>query len=166
MDFVNNIRFKIKSIVERYGDYVRLNRNLIASIATSMVVSALFSQALKGQTEYLNATLTILVSYATYYLVFGSLYYRDNKAKYITKDGTVNRKKLRKDFLKLVSSVGAAEIIFLLSRWFSHFHFLSIGQEPYLASLISHVIAATLYALAVNVGVYFTKLYKNDSKSN
>ena len=123
MDFVNNIRFKIKSIVERYGDYVRLNRNLIASIATSMVVSALFSQALKGQTEYLNATLTILVSYATYYLVFGSLYYRDNKAKYITKDGTVNRKKLRKDFLKLVSSVGAAEIIFFIISMVFSFSF-------------------------------------------
>ena len=160
------MRFKIKSTFERYGDYVRLNRNLIVSIATSMIISSLFSQALKEQTEYLNATLTIMVSYATYYLVFGSLYYRDNKQKYVTEEGIVNKKRLRKDFLKLVSSVGVAEIIFLLSRWFSHFHFLSVGQEPYLASLMSHVIAATLYALAVNVGVHITKLYKNDSKKD
>ena len=165
MDFVKSMQFRIKSIIAHYGDYVRLNRNMIVSIATSMIISALFSQALKEQTEYLNATLTILVSYATYYLVFGFFYYRDNKEKYITTQGDVDQKRIRKDFLKLVSSVGVAEIVFLSSRWLSHFHFLSTGQEPYLASLISHVIAATLYVLAVNIGVYFTKLYKNDSKN-
>ena len=165
MDFAKNTKSRIKSIIENYGDYARLNRNLVVSIASAMFVSALFSQAIKGQTEYINATLTIMVSYAIYYLVFGVLYYRDNKEKYVTGTGTINRKKLRKDFAKIVTSVGAAEIIYFSSRWLLHYHFLSIGQEPYLASIISHVIAATLFALAVNVGVYFTKLYKKDSKN-
>ena len=165
MNFGKNIQFRVKSTIDKYRDYAKLNRNLVVSIASAMVISALFSQSLKGQTEYLNATLTILVSYATYYLVFGFFYYRDNKEKYITKQGDVDKKRIRKDFLKLVSSVGVAEIVFLSSRWLSHFHFLSIGQEPYLASLISHIIAATLYVLAVNIGVYFTKLYKTDSKN-
>ncbi len=164
MDFTKNVKFRIKSIVENYGDYARLNRNLIVSIASAMFVSALFSQAIKDQTEYVNATLTIMVSYAIYYLVFGILYYRDNKEKYITDAGAINKKKLRKDFVKIVTSVGVAEIIYFLSRWLLHFHFLSMGKEPYLASIISHVIAATLFALAVNVGVYFTKLYKKNSK--
>ena len=163
MDFTKNVKYRIKSIIENYGDYVRLNRNLIISIASAMFVSALFSQAIKGQTEYINATLTIIVSYAIYYLVFGILYYRDNKEKYAT--GTANRKKFRKDFVKIVTSVGAAEIIYFSSRWLLHYHFLSIGQEPYLASIISHIIAAALFVLAVNVGVYFTKLYKKDSKN-
>ena len=165
MDFVKSMAFRIKSIIENYRDYARLNRNLVVSIAASMIISALFSQALKEHTEYINATLTIMVSYAVFYLVFGFLYYQDNKEKYVTKERTENKKKFRKDFFKLTSSVGVAEIIFLSSRWFSHYHFLSIGQEPYLASIISHVIAATLYALAVNFGVYFTKLYKKDSKN-
>ena len=165
MDFAKNVKFGIKSIIENYGDYARLNRNLIISIASAMFVSALFSQAIKGQTEYINATLTIIVSYAVYYLVFGILYYRDNKEKYVTDTGTLNRKKLRKDFIKIVTSVGAAEIIYFSSRWFLHYHFLSMGQEPYLASIISHVIAATLFVIAVNIGVYFTKLYKKDSKN-
>ena len=114
-----------------------------------------FPQAIKGQTEYINATLTIIVSYTVYYLVFGILYYRDNKEKYVTKTGTVNKKKLRKDFLKIVTSVGVAEIIYFSSRWLLHYHFLNIGQEPFLASITSHVIAAALFVLAVNIGVYF-----------
>ena len=165
MGFAKNLQFRLKSVIEKYKDYVTLNRNLVVSIVSAMFVSALFSQAVKGQTEYINATLTIIVSYAVYYLVFGILYYRDNKEKYITKTGKVNRKKLRKDFLKIVTSVGVAEIIYLSSRWFLHYHFLSIGQEPFLASLTSHVIAATLFVLSVNIGVYFTKLYKKDTKN-
>ena len=165
MDFAKNVKFRIKAIIENYGDYARLNRNLIVSIASAMFVSALFSQAIKEQTEYINATLTIIVSYAIYYLVFGILYYRSNKEKYITGTGTINKKKLRKDFVKIITSIGVAEIIYFLSRWFLHYHFLSTGQEPYLASIISHVIAATLFVLAVNIGVYFTKLYKKDSKN-
>ena len=165
MDLAKNVKFRIKTIIENYGDYVRLNRNLIVSIASAMFVSALFSQAIKEQTEYINATLTIIVSYAIYYLVFGILYYRSNKEKYITGTGTINKKKLRKDFVKIITSIGVAEIIYFLSRWFLHYHFLRIGQEPYLASIISHVIAATLFVLAVNIGVYYTKLYKKDSKN-
>ena len=98
MDFVKNVQFRLKSIIENYRDYARLNRNLIVSIASAMFVSALFSQAIKEQTEYINATLTIIVSYVIYYLVFGVLYYRDNKEKYITKEGTVNKKKDSKRF--------------------------------------------------------------------
>ena len=160
MDFTKNMQFKIKSTLNRYKDYAKLNRNLVVSIASAMIISAIFSQSLKGQTEYVNATLTIIVSYGVYYAVFGILYYKDNKEKYITETGVVDKKRLRKDFLKIIFSVGVAEIIYFSSRWFLHYQFMSIGQEPFLASITSHLIAATLFVLAVNIGVYFTKLYK------
>ena len=163
MTFSKDIQSQIKSAIEKYRDYFRLNRNLLLSIISAMFVSSLFSQAMKGQTEYVNATLTIIVSYAVYYLIFGTLFYKDNKAKYITEAGITDKKKLRKDFVKIVTSVGGAEIIYFTSRWLLHYHFLSIGEEPFLASLTSHVIAAALFVLAVNIGVYFTKLYKKKS---
>ena len=159
-----NMRFRIKSSIEKYRDYAILNRNLLVSIVSAMFISALFSQAIKGQTEYINATLTVIVSYSIYYLIFGALYYRDNKKKYITETGIINKKKLQKDFLKLVTSVGGAEIIYFSSRWILHYHFLSLGQEPFLSSITSHIIAATLFVIAVNIGVYLTKLYKKDTK--
>ena len=159
-----NMRFRIKSSIEKYRDYAILNRNLLVSIVSAMFISALFSQAIKGQTEYINATLTVIVSYSIYYLIFGTLYYRDNKKKYITETGSINKKNLQKDFLKLVTSVGGAEIIYFSSRWILHYHFLSLGQEPFLSSITSHIIAATLFVIAVNIGVYLTKLYKKDTK--
>ena len=155
---------RIKSNIEKYRDYAILNRNLILSILSAMLISALFSQSIEDQSKHINATLTVIVSYAVYYLIFGTLYYRDNKEKYVTEAGIVNKKKLRKDFLKLITSVGGAEIIYFSSRWLLHYHFLSMGQEPFLSSITSHVIAATLFILAVNIGVYLTKLYKKDVK--
>ena len=154
----------VKPFFKKYRNYIILNRNLIISILSAMVVSAFFAQAIKEQTGYVNATLTIAVSYAVYYLVFGILYYKSNKEKYITKTGRVDKKKLKKDFFKIVTSVGMAEILFLSSRWVLHYYFLEIGEEePYLVSITAHAIAATIFVLAVNMGVFLTKLYKNSS---
>ena len=98
MDFAKNIQSGVKSSIKNYRGYVTLNRNLVVSIISAMFVSALFSQTIKGQTEYTNATLTVIVSYVVYYLIFITLYYGDNKEKYVTKTGTVNKKKVSKRF--------------------------------------------------------------------
>jgi len=162
MIFLKNTNVWVKSTIERYRDYVVLNRNLIVSIILAMFISALFAQAIREQTGYVNATLTIIVSYVVYYLVFGMLYYKNNKEKYITNTGKINKNKLQKDFFKIISSVGLAEIIYFSSRWVLHYYFLDTGQEPFLVSITAHAIAATLFVLAVNIGVYLTKLYKKD----
>ena len=163
MNFSKNADVWGKSTIEKYRDYVVLNRNLIISILSAMFVSALFAQLIKDQAGYVNATLTIIVSYVVYYIVFGILYYKSNKGKYITEAGTINKKKLQKDFFRIVVSVGLAEIIYFSSRWVLHYYFLNMGQEPFLVSITAHTIAATLFVLSVNIGVHLTKLYKKDS---
>ncbi len=162
MVFSKNINTWIRTRIERYRDYFLLNRTLIISIASAMFVSAIFAQVIEEQTAHVNATLTIIVSYATYYLVFGTLYYKSNKEKYISEAGNIDTTKLRKDFLKIITSVGLAEIIYLSSRWVLHYHLLDSGHEPFSASITAHAIAATLFVSAVNIGVYLTKLYKKD----
>lgn len=62
----------------------------------------------------------------------------------------------------MATSVGIAEALFFTSRWVLHYYFLEIGQEAYLASVSAHGIAATIFVAAVNVGVYLTKLYKDN----
>ena len=148
--------------LKKYKDYLTLNRNLIVSIISAMIVSAIFAQAIKDQEGFVNATLTIILSYGIYYLVFTLLYYKDNKEKYLTESGSIDKKKLKKDLIKMVTSVGIAEVLFFTSRWGFHYYFLEIGQEAYLASLTAHVIAATIFVVAVNIGVYLTKLYKKE----
>lgn len=150
-------------MTDKYRDYIVLNRNLIISIISAMFVSALFAQGIKEQTSAVNATLTIVVSYVVYYVIFGILYYKSNKGRYVTKEGTINKKKLRKDLFKIITSVGIAEVIFFSSRWVLHYYFLGLGQEPFLVSITAHAIASAIFLLSVNIGVYLTKLYKRDS---
>lgn len=151
-----------KEHVKKYRDYLALNRSLVVSIASAMIVSAMFAQAIRDQEGYVNATLTIMFSYGIYYLVFSALYYKDNKARYLTESGSTDRKRLRRDLVKMATSVGIAEAIFFTSRWGLHYYFLETGQEAYLASVSAHGMAAAIFVAAVNIGVYLTKLYKKD----
>lgn len=86
--------------VKKYRDYLALNRNLVASIISAMIVSATFAQAIKDQEGHVNATLTVMFSYGIYYLVFSTLYYKDNKERYLTESGSTDRKKLRRDLVR------------------------------------------------------------------
>jgi putative Ca2+/H+ antiporter (TMEM165/GDT1 family) len=159
----------LKHSLERYRDYAILNRNLIASIVSAMLVSAIFAQTIKGLSTHVNATTTIAVSYMVYYIVFGVLYYKsskkkDTKQRYKTKTG-IDRQRLRKDLFKIIISVGAAEIVYLITRWLLHYYLLETRQEPFTASIFAHIISASIFILIVNVGASLTKIFKPVSQS-
>ena len=157
---MTNLKFSNPTqLFEKYRDYFLLNRTLIVSIFSAMLVSALCAQGIKDHSGYVNATLTIAVSYIAYYIIFGLLYYRDNKEKYISKSGFVNKQNIRNDLFKILTSVGLAEILYLTSRWILHYYLLETGQEPFLVSILAHLVAASIFVLAVNIGVNKTKLY-------
>ena len=79
----------------------------------------------------------------------------------MTESGKVDSPRLRKDLIKIITSVGAGEIVYIGIRWYLQYYFLGINYEPYMASIITHVISAIVYLLIVNLGVNLTKLYKN-----
>lgn len=138
-------------------EYFKLNRSLLVGIITSMAVSAIVAQLLAEQETYLNSTLTISVGYAVFFAIFGTQYYLDSRKKY----GTFKNNKALKDELKrLITSLGIGEIFYLSIRWFTLYHFLNIGIEPYLASLTSEIISLTSYMVIVTISAKLTGLYK------
>jgi hypothetical protein len=66
---------------------------------------------------------------------------------------------IKKELLALVSSFGVGEIIYLGVRWPTLYYFLEIGIEPYIASLISEVIATACYMLSVTIFLRKTKTF-------
>ena len=87
----------LKEYVKKYKDYVTLNRNLIVSIISANdCFSNILLKAIKDQSGIVNATLTIILSYGIYYLVFTTLYYKDNKAKYLTESGLDRQEEIKK----------------------------------------------------------------------
>ena len=138
-------------------EYLKLNRNLLVSIVFSMAISAIVAQLLAEQETYLNSTFTIIIGYVVFFSSFGTLYYFGLRKKY----GTLGKNKALKNELKrLITSLGIGEIFYLAIRWSTLYHFLNIGIEPYLASLISEAISLASYMLIVTISAKLTGLYK------
>ncbi len=137
-----------------YGQYIRLNRNVLLALGASVVVSALAAQLLEGQQDHLNTTYTLAVDYTIYFGVFGGLYYMGNRARY-----GADRQALRRDLARIIPSLGIAEVIYTACRWLAQYHLLAAGYDPYVASIISQGISTVLYMAALNLGVKFSRLY-------
>ncbi len=147
----------------KYSQYFKLNKNVLLAFAASITISAIVAQLLEGQQDYLNTTYTLIVDYAVYFSTFGSLYYLDNRNKYKDESGQIDRDSLKKDLIKIVSSLGVAEVIYTIARWLLQYYFLTIDYDPYIASITSQGISTVVYMVVLNLSVKITRLYKNDN---
>ena len=134
---------------------LRLNRNLLVCCIISALISAFVAQMLSEEESYLNTTLTILVGYGVFFGFFGFLFYLDNKKRY----QAMRPKLIKKELLKLVSSFGIGEIVYIGIRWSLMFYFLEIELEPFAASLVSEAIATLFYLTVVSAVLKATKVY-------
>lgn len=125
------------------------------------MISAMVAHALSEQADYLNTTYTLIVDYVVYFSTFGGLYFLDNRKKYLLKSGKTDKARLRHDLIKIITSLGIAEVIYTIVRWFLQYYFLTIDYDAYLASIISQVISTVVYLVIVNLSVKMTRLYKD-----
>ena len=134
---------------------LRLNRNLLVCCIISALISAFVAQMLSEEESYLNTTLTILAGYGVFFGFFGFLFYLDNKKRY----QAMRPKLIKKELMKLVSSFGIGEIVYIGIRWSLMFYFLEIELEPFAASLVSEAIATLFYLTVVSAVLKATKVY-------
>ena len=134
---------------------LRLNRNLVVCCIISALVSAFVAQMLAGEESYLNTTITIIVGYTVFFVFFGCIFYLDNKKRY----QAMRPNLIKKELLKLASSFGIGEIVYIGIRWTLMFYFLEIELEPFAASLISEAIATLFYIAVVSIVIKVTKAY-------
>jgi len=144
-------------------DYLKLNKNILIAILTSIVFSAIIAQILSDQVDYLNSAYTTIADYFIYFSVFAVLYYFDNRKKYRTESGGTDTAKLKHDLIKLVTSLGIAEVVYTIARWSLQYYFLTIDYDPYLASIISQSISAMILLIVVNLNVKLVRLYKDEN---
>ena len=137
-----------------------LNKNLLIAITTSIIISAIVANLLSDQVDYLNSTYTLLVDYVIYFSVFGGLYYLDNKKKYLLES---DKSKLKHDLIKIITSLGIAEVVYTIVRWSLHYYFLTINYDAYLASIVSQTISMIICLIVINLSVKMTRLYKDEN---
>ena len=146
---------------QKYKEYLKLNKNILFGYIASVVISAIAAQLLSEQENYLNTTFTLMVDYSVYLSTFGGLYYIDNRKKYKLESGETDWHVLKKDLIKLISSLGVGEIIYIIARWVLQYYLLTEVYEPYLASIIAQSISFVIFLIVVNLGVKLTGLYKD-----
>ena len=134
---------------------LRLNRNLLTCCIISALFSAGVAQLLSEEESYLNTTITILAGYGVFFGFFGFLFYLANKKRY----QAMRPHLIKKELIKLASSFGIGEIVYLGIRWSLMFYFLEIELEPFAASLASEAIATLFYFTVVSAVLKVTKVY-------
>ncbi len=144
-------------------EYLKLNKNILIAFAASIIVSAAIAQILSDQEDYLNTTYTTIADYVIFFSVFSVLFFFDNRKKYRTESGSTDTAKLKHDLIKLITSLGIAEIVYTVVRWALQYYFLTINYDPYLASIVSQSISIIIYMIVVNLSVKITRLYKDEN---
>jgi len=145
-----------------YKQYLKLNRNIFIAFAVDFIVSAIVAQMLIEQEHYLNTTLTLLADHGTFLSMLGFLLYLDNRNKYRLNSGKTNWSLLKTDLVKIIASLGIAEIVYTIVRWGFQFYFLTSDYEPYLASIMGQIIAVAIYLVIINYLVKITRWYKDE----
>ena len=134
---------------------LKINRNFLLCFIISASVSAGVAQLLVDQENYINTTITIIVGYLTFFTIFTSLFYLDNKKRFTQMESS----SIKKELVKLVSSLGLGEVVYLTVRWPLQFYFLEIQFEPFVASFSAEIIATAIYMCFVSVFLKATKTY-------
>jgi len=134
---------------------LQINRNFLICFVISASLSAVAAQLLAEYENYLNTTITIVIGYIIYFGIFSVLFYLDNKDRYKSMKSNL----MKRELLALISSFGLGEIVYLAIRWPTLYYFLEIGIEPYLASLISEIIATGCYMVSVTIFLRKTKTF-------
>lgn len=148
-------------MLKKYNKYLSLNKNILIAFAASIIISAIVAQILSEQAAYLNTSYTLLVDYVVYFSTFGSLYYLDNRKKYLLESGKTDKARLKHDLIKIITSLGIGEVIYTIVRWFLQYYFLTINYDAYFASIVSQVISTIIYMIVINLSVKMTRLYKD-----
>jgi len=133
----------------------QINRNFLICFIISASLSAAVAQLLGDHDNYLNTTITIVFGYIVYFGIFSGLFYFDNIKRYRSMKSNL----IKKELVAMISSFGVGEIIYLGIRWPTLYYFLEMGIEPYIASLISEIIATVCYMISVTIFLRKTKTF-------
>jgi len=146
---------------QQYKEYLKLNKNILLGFSASIVISAIVAQLFSNQQNYINATITLIVDYVVYFSTFGGLFYIDNRKKYILQSGELDKTRLKRDLIKIISSLGIGEIVYTVCRWSLQYYLLTNSYEAYLASLTAQSISTGIYMVILNLSVKLMRLCKD-----
>jgi hypothetical protein len=154
---------KAAGFFRKYRDAVLFNRNLIISGAGGFFASAYVSQlyAQYDNNDFANSALALAVEYTVYIPAFATLFYVDNRKKYVdAATGRRDSRRVSQDMKKLFASFSVSEVIFSITRVLMQYELLQVGSQPYEASMASSLVAWGMFFVAINSMAKLVKLFR------
>ena len=155
----------IKKSYSKYKDIISFNKNIIiAAIITAIADVFIVNYAVVlYPTNYLLISIISLVAdFIIFNFSFITLYFIDNKSKYVNQDGSKNKQKIKQDLKKLLTIIGLAEISYLITKFLSTFiifESFSFSIDPSLISIITTILAWVFYIVIANIMARKQKLF-------
>jgi hypothetical protein len=144
-----------------YKKYLKLNKNILSAFLVSVAISAISAQIFSLQAKYIDSSATLAIDLSVYYASFSGFFYIDNKKKYLLESGKLDKSRLKTDLLKIITSLGSSEIIYVICRWLLQYYLLTRDYEAYASSILAQSISFVVYLVCVNFIARSVKLYKD-----
>jgi hypothetical protein len=152
-----------KSFFSRYKEAILFNRNLIIAGAGAFFSSAYVSQlyAQYDTNDFANSTLALAVEYGVYIPIFATLFYVDNRSKYVNPaTGRRDSRQIMQDVKKLFAAFSVSEVIYSMIKVAMQYWLLQAGSQPYEASMASSLAAWGVFFVAINLMAKLVKLFR------
>jgi hypothetical protein len=147
----------------RLKDYLLFNRNILIGFAGAFLTGAGISQAIATLTSPLvNSLISLATETSVFFAIFGTLFYFDNKDKFVDEQGKKREfARVKWVLLKLASTLSIAEIEYNTVKPAIHFWLLTLDYyPPFVASTIASFITTIGYLAVANSMAYLTRLFK------
>ena len=139
-------------LYNKYKDLILLNKNIIVAGICAFFSAAFVTQFYYTQyneSHIANSVVALISEYSVYFPIFGLLFYRDNRFRYINPlTGKKDFKLIKTDIKKLLTALSISELAYSLSKISVTFQFLQLGIMP--ASMIGSLAASTVSILLIN----------------
>ncbi len=141
-------------LYSKYKDLILLNKNIIVAGICAFASAAFFTQFyyIQYNESHIATSIVALISeYIVYIPIFGLLFYRDNKYRYVNPlTGKKDFKMIKTDIKKLLTAFSVSEVAYSLSKISVTYQFLQIGLMPYQASMFGSLAASAASILLIN----------------
>ena len=104
---------------QKYQEYLKLNKNILLAFFGSIIISAIAADYFADQADYLNSSFTLIIDYVVFFSIFGSLFYFDNRKKYVLENGQRDNTLLKSDLIKIISSLWEKCRVISIHGWSS-----------------------------------------------
>ena len=146
----------------RPREYLLFNRNIQIGFTGEFLTGAGTSQAITRFTSpVVNSLISLVVETSVFLVIFGILFYVDNKDKFVDEQGKGREStRIKWVLIKLASTISVAEIEYNTVKPFIHFWLLTLHYQPFVASTIASFIAIIGYLAVADSMAYLTRLFK------